>query len=98
MSVLNVRSVCYDARPRPRTLTLLPRPASCAGRVTPANILVQVSAAGEVVGNPTVSKASNCPAFNAQAQAQALDLTFQPATKNGQPVVAWMIVPFRPTR
>jgi serine/threonine protein kinase len=98
MSVLNARRACWDVRPTPRTPTLLAPPASCSGRITPANILVQVSPQGEVVGNPSVQKASNCPAFTAQAQAQAMDLTFVPATKNGQPVVAWAIVPFRSTR
>jgi len=61
-------------------------------------VLVQVSPQGEVVGTPTVNRGSNCAAFNQAAVAQIQDMTFRPATKGGQPVAAWVVVPMRPTR
>jgi hypothetical protein len=66
--------------------------------VTPSNLLVQVSALGEVIGTPTVNRGSNCAAFNAQAVAQIQEITFTPAKKGGVPVVAWRIIQMSPSR
>jgi hypothetical protein len=74
---------------------MLPAPSDCAANIRPAGILVNVSAQGEVVGNPTVQTRSGCASFDAAAQAQILDMTFQPATKGGQPVAAWVVIQFR---
>jgi len=98
VSLANPGRACWDARPVPNTAAMLPPPPSCTGNVTPANVLVQVSPQGEVVGNPTVNRGSNCAAFNQAAIAQIQDMTFRPATKNGQPVAAWVVVPMRPAR
>jgi hypothetical protein len=98
VSLQNPGRQCWDQRPVPNTAAMLPPPPSCTGIVTPANVLVQVSAQGEVVGNPTVNRGSSCAAFNQAAIAQIQDMTFRPASKGGQPVSAWVVVPMRPVR
>jgi serine/threonine protein kinase len=98
VSLSNPGRACWDVRPVPNTAAMLPPPPSCTGNVTPANVLVQVSAQGEVMGNPTVNRGSNCAAFNQAAIAQIQDMTFRAATKGGQPVTAWVVVPMRPVR
>jgi len=94
----NARKECWDSPPIPNTPAVLPAPSSCVGTVTPANLFVQVSAAGEVVGTPSVTRGSNCPAFNAQAVAQIQEITFTPAKKAGVPVLAWRIIQMSPSR
>jgi hypothetical protein len=96
VGVRNDGRVCYDVRPTPRTPPATPAPASCAGSVRPATVLLQVSAAGDVMAASPQFR-SNCPAFNEQAVAFARDLAFQPATKGGQPVAAWIILLIRAT-
>jgi hypothetical protein len=93
----NVGNACYDVRPRPRGLPAIAPPASCTGNVTPANVLLQVSAAGDVL-QAFAQGRSNCAAFNDQAVAFARDMGFQPATKGGQPVPAWIILPIQARR
>ncbi len=94
VSLSNPGRTCYDARPVARVPAQLPWPSTCTGQSAPATILVEVSPQGEVSGNPSVQRSSRCDAFDAAARAQALDMTFQPATKNGQPVKAWFNVQF----
>jgi serine/threonine-protein kinase len=89
-SLANRGNACYDQRARPRTAPIMPAPESCTGNVTPVTLMLKVSAQGEVDGQPSVSRRSNCDAFTQNASSYALDLTFTPATKNGTPVAVWM--------
>ncbi len=98
VSLPNPRNACWDTRPRPRLTPQISAPSSCTGQVRPALILVNVGATGEVQGDPTVNRASNCEAFTALARAFALDMTFLPAQKGGQPVAAWVIVSISASR
>jgi TonB family protein len=91
------RNRCWDTRPNPRTPLQLTPPATCHGTVTPANILVNVSAAGEVV-SASMSRGSSCREFTDAAVSQVQDMTFTPATRGGAPVAAWTIVVMRPAR
>jgi predicted Ser/Thr protein kinase len=97
IGVRNAGNACYDVKPRARGLPALAPPASCSGNVTSANVLLQVSASGEVL-MASSSGRSNCAAFNDQAVAFARDLAFSPATKGGQPVAAWIIQPIQARR
>ena len=93
--MLNANRACYDTRPTPRTPPVLPAPQSCTGAVTPATVVLRVSASGEVeMASATVR--SNCAAFTEQAVAFARDLVFTPAVKGGAPVPAWIAVLIRP--
>jgi serine/threonine protein kinase len=99
LSVNNPNHVCWDTRPAPRSLPVVAVPTACgAGRPGPADILVHVSATGEVTGNPTAVRRSRCVQFDQAAMAYVLDLRFSPATKNGQPVATWTRVLIRPAR
>jgi hypothetical protein len=92
---LNANRACYDTRPTPRTPPVLPAPQSCTGEVTPATVMLRVSAMGEVeMASATVR--SNCAAFTELAVAFARDLAFAPATKGAAPVPAWIAVLIRP--
>jgi len=93
--MLNRNNACFDTRPAARSAAATTQPEGCSGVVSPATILVQVSATGDVVtASPRVS--SNCADFTAVAVAYARDMAFSPATKNGQPVAAWMQLLIRP--
>jgi len=94
----NARKACWDSPPIPNTPAVLPAPSSCTGNVTPADLFVQVSAAGEVVGTPSITRGSNCPGFSAQAVAQIQEITFTPAKKAGVPVMAWRVIRMNPSR
>ncbi|MBI4543071.1 MAG: TonB family protein [Gemmatimonadetes bacterium] len=96
-SVANPNRACYDTRPNPRGILQIAMPEACAGNATAATVLVRVSAAGEVVGTPIATSPGSCRAFGAAAAAYAEQLTFQPATKNGQAVTVWVTIPIRPT-
>ncbi len=97
-SLANRGNACYDQRPRPRTAPIMPAPESCTGSVTPVTLMLRVSAQGEVDGQPSVSRRSNCDAFTQNASSYALDLTFTPATKAGRPVPVWMNLQVQPLR
>jgi serine/threonine protein kinase len=93
--VRNPNHECYTNPPVPRADPVVMPPASCSQPVTPARLLIKVSATGGVELS-SVQGASNCPAFDALALSQANDMAFTPATKNGTPVIAWIHLPFRP--
>jgi hypothetical protein len=97
VGVLNVDNLCYDVRPTPRTPAVIEPSASCTGVVTPSTVLLRVGTTGEVDGTPTTHRSSNCAGFDVQAVSRAGDLAFHPATKGGQPVAAWILLPIRPT-
>ncbi len=95
IGVRNTRNACYAVRPSPRTPPLAAAPASCTGNVTPATVLLRVSATGDVA-TAQINGRSSCAAFNDAALAVSRDLSFTPATKGGQPVEAWVLLPIRP--
>jgi eukaryotic-like serine/threonine-protein kinase len=92
----NPQRACWDTRPIPNTRPQLQAPGSCTGRVTPANILVNVSVAGEAI-SANISRASSCQEFTQRALAYVQDMTFRPSTKNGAAVAGWVIVPVTPS-
>lgn len=88
---------CWDTRPQPRSQPVLLPPETCSRAVTPAEVLVHVSATGEVA-SASIRRSSNCPDFNIAVVAQVEEMMFFPAMKSGSPVAAWIIVVFRPAR
>jgi hypothetical protein len=97
-SISNQGRVCYDERPTPQGTLEVAIPEVCGGRATPAVVVVQVGADGQVIGAPSVRVPGSCREFGARAQAYAGDLTFRAARKGGQPVTAWTEVTIRPAR
>ncbi len=91
------RNHCWDTKPSPMSPPIVPAPASCTGRVTPAAILLNVSATGEVT-TAAVNKSSSCADFNARAVAQVQDMTFRAATRGGVAVPSWYIIVMQPQR
>jgi hypothetical protein len=96
IGVRNPGSACYDTRPTPRAAPLIDVPPSCTGPIRQVTVVVRVDASGNVVGNPTAqTRRGDCAAFAEAAAAYVADLAFVPATKNGQPVAAWIQLPVR---
>jgi serine/threonine protein kinase len=99
LSANNPNRVCWDTRPVALSVPAVAVPAACVGgRPGPADILVHVTATGDVTGNPTAVRRSRCVQFDQAAMAYVLDLRFSPAKKNGQPVPTWTRVLIRPAR
>jgi TolB-like protein len=96
VSLQNTGGRCYDARPAPRAPPTLLPPSSCGTGVGAVQVLVRVSAAGDVETSPAVVRGSGCGAFDQMAQAFVPDVAFMPATKAGAAVVAWVLVNVRP--
>jgi serine/threonine protein kinase len=97
LSANNPNRLCWDTRPVPLSVPAVAVPAACVGgRPGPADILVHVTATGDVTGNPTPVRRSRCVQFDQAAMAYVLDLRFNPAKKNGQPVSTWTRVLIRP--
>lgn len=94
----NPDGACWDERPVPLAASVIPFPSACTGSVTPATVLMRVTAEGSVVGTPTVVRPSSCGAFSAVAAAYMADMWFSPAKKLGTPVSAWTMVVVRPGR
>jgi serine/threonine protein kinase len=92
----NEGRACWDERPVPRGGLQIAMPEACGGRASPARIVVRVGADGQVMGNPTAVDAGSCRSFGQLAQSYAADLTFTPAKKGGQNVMAWTEVLIRP--
>lgn len=92
VSISNPNGSCWDNRPVPRVIPRVVRPAECGRGVTSASVLVHVSAAGEVIGRPVISRRSSCAMFSQVAVAFALDVTFEPATLRGRGVDAWTVL------
>jgi predicted Ser/Thr protein kinase len=95
IGVRNTNNACFNVRPSPRTLPMAAAPASCTGTITPATVLLRVSATGDVA-TAQINGRSSCAAFNDAALAVSRDLSFTPATKGGQPVEAWVLQLIRP--
>jgi serine/threonine protein kinase len=96
----NLGSACFDVRPRPgRSVgTFVPLDASVSTRPTrPAILNIQVQADG-TAARIMVQSPSDVPAFALLAVQYAKNLQYEPATKNGRPVVGWVQLPFYPER
>jgi hypothetical protein len=96
----NQGNACFDQRPRPaRHLSpFVPLDASVRHPPKrPAMLNVQVRADG-TPGTIIVNEPSDVPEFALLAVQFARQLTYEPATKNGQPVSAWVQIPFYPER
>ncbi len=93
----NIDGSCFDAQPRPRVATLVPLPAEIQDRPSPATLAVKVNVDGSVALVLTVSPSDN-PAFTQAALVFARDIEYNPAQKNGQPVVGWTQQRFFPAR
>jgi hypothetical protein len=91
-SIQNPHSECYDRPANPRNAPLVRPPASCTGDPGITNLLVHVSATGEVLGQPTVFGRSKCAAFDQIAVSYIADMPFDPARKHGTGVVSWKYV------
>jgi serine/threonine protein kinase len=99
LSANNPNRICWDTRPVPLSVPALAVPPACTGgRPGPADILVHVTATGDVSGTPTLVRRSRCPQFDQASMAYVLDLRFSPAKKSGQPVPTWTRVLIRPLR
>ena len=97
-SVQNPRGECYDPNTpaSPRNPPLIQVPPACTDNPEYAIVLVQVSATGEALGTPTISKRSKCPQFDQRAISTMQDMSFVPAKKHGTGVVSWKQVMVRP--
>jgi serine/threonine protein kinase len=90
----NRRGECYDVMARATVATMIPMDRSIP-RVPrlPAILNVQVLADGSA--NEVIIKTpSDVAEFTIQAIQYAKGLRYQPATKNGQRVMAWVQIPF----
>jgi len=92
----NPGHACWDSPANPRSAPLVRPPASCTGSPGSVNIMVHVSATGEVMGQPTVMGRSSCAAFDDAAAALVAGMAFDPAQKHGAGVVTWQYVLVRP--
>jgi hypothetical protein len=95
-SLRNAGRQCWDTRPVPRAALELPAPPMCPALPSPVTVVVRVSAAGSVVGQPAVVSGSNCDPFSQMAAAYLVDVSFSPALRGGAPVEAWTQVLVRP--
>ena len=95
-SIQNPKGACYDSPANPRNAPLVRPPATCTGDPGFAQLLVHVSAAGEVMGQPTVFVRSKCAGFDQTASSYIADMPFDPARKQGSGVTSWKYVLVRP--
>ena len=84
----NVDGSCFDAQPRPRVATLVPLPAGIQERPSPATLAIKVNIDGSVALVLPINPSDNA-AFTQAALVFARDIEYNPAQKNGQPVVGW---------
>ncbi len=90
----NADGSCFDNRPVPKAAMLVPLPDGVDAMKKPSVLLVLVGADGTV--ERVVSKVPGDPIqFHIAAINFAKTLPFQPATKAGAPVKAWVELPFR---
>jgi len=97
----NADNSCFHTRPVALDGQFVPlpegTPAWPTGSPQPSIIYVNVTAEGQaarVMG----AKPSNDPVFHIAAMQYARSTRYKPATKDGQPVSAWVQIPFLPKR
>ncbi len=91
----NLDRVCWDQRPRPNQPPQVPVPEGVAERPTPSTLLIKVGAEGQTAEIMAGRPSSNLP-FERAVLEYARRMTWAPATKDGQPVDAWVPVRFDP--
>jgi serine/threonine-protein kinase len=92
----NVDNLCFDSRPVPLSSTFITiAPDQPMPRQT--ILYIKVSHEGRTI-EARVYTASNEQSFNLQALDLARTLQWNPATKDGEPVDAWVQWPVRPVR
>ena len=90
----NRRGECFDQMPRALVATVVPVGSSVPRfPAQPAILAIQVLANGSP-GEVLIKSPSDVPEFTLLAIRFARELTYQPGTKNGRPVMAWVQVPF----
>ena len=95
-SIQNPNAACYDTKANERNAPLVRPPATCTGDPGFVQLLVHVSATGEVLGQPTVFRRSSCAGFDQLAMSYMADMPFDPARKQGNGVTSWKYVLVRP--
>ncbi|MGH7699047.1 MAG: energy transducer TonB, partial [Gemmatimonadales bacterium] len=93
----NRDNICFDTRPTPLTATFIAVPADAPIFPREAILLIKVSPTGETE-QVRVSVGSNVETFTTQALDMARALRWNPATKNNEPVEAWVQWRFVPVR
>ncbi len=91
----NADHSCFDERPKPVSPPWVPVPPDAIGRPEPSILWVKVSAEGKTLAVRPL-RPSNDGAFERDVRAFAKEMTWYPATRNGQPVEAWTQMIFRP--
>ncbi len=95
MNTANPLRSCWDRRPSTRNEPVLEPPATCTMSVRQVRVLVLVTEAG-TVDSTRVFTPSPCAEYNAAVETHVRTFSFQPATKDGRPVRAWLQLTFRP--
>jgi hypothetical protein len=94
----NRDNLCWDTRPTPLSATRVPVPADAPIFPRPVVLLIRVSPDGATLEARIYGGASNVETFNTQALDMARLLRWNPATKNSEPVEAWVQQQFVPER
>ena len=84
----NADGSCFDSQPRPLEQTFVPLTSAIQGTPSPATLGIKVNTDGSVVLVSIVNPSDN-PAFTAAAIQFAGKIAYNPAQKDGQPVVGW---------
>ena len=93
----NQDNLCFDSRPVPLSLPVIPVPADAPIFPRAAVLLIKVSRDGQTL-EARVFAPSNIETFNNEALDKAKSLLWSPAQKNGEPVEAWVQTLFQPVR
>jgi hypothetical protein len=93
----NRGNICFDTRPTPLSATVIPVGQEATGFPRQAILLIHVSREGTTL-EARIFVPSNLDTFNSQALDMAQALRWNPATKNGDPIDAWVQWPFQPVR
>ncbi len=95
MNTANPLRTCWDRRPSTRNQPVLEPPAACTVAVQQVRVLVLVGESG-TADSIRVFTPSPCAEYNDAVEAHVRTFTFQPATKDGRPVRAWLQLNVRP--
>ena len=91
----NADGSCFDSQPRPLAAPLVPLTSAIQGRPSPATLGIKVNDDGSVVEVRVLTLSDNA-AFTAAAIQFANSIGYNPAQKDGQPVIAWTQQVFHP--
>jgi serine/threonine-protein kinase len=91
----NLAGECFDSRPTPRDVPLVPLTDQIQGTPGPAVLAIRVELDGSVSRVLPVRPSNNAE-FTKEALLFARSMRFNPAQKNGRPIVAWTQQVFQP--